>query len=109
MSSVLALVTVTWTPFCWRAAARGRRDRDRDVAEFDHFGDVVAFDAHLDGAEGDFEDIFVDFALHDSDLVHGLQTYMVAGRDVAEQVRLGVGVAWSAPVRWATTVWLKLS
>ena len=34
---------------------------------------------------------------------------MVAGGNVAEHVRLGVGIAGSAPVRWATTVWLKLS
>ena len=72
-------------------------------------GALVALDAHFDGAEGDFKEVFLDFALDNGDLVHGLDADLVAGGDVLEQMRLGVGVAMSAPVRWATTVWLKLS
>ncbi len=70
----------------------GSFDDGRDC-RFDHFGDVVALDAHLDGAESDFEEIFFDFALHGGDLVHGFEADLVAGGDVADDVGLGVGVA----------------
>ena len=71
MSSVLALVTVTWTSFCWRAAASGSEPiGSGSIRGFDDFGNVVAFYAHLDGAEGDFEEILLDFALYDGDFIH---------------------------------------
>jgi hypothetical protein len=94
MSSVLALVTVTWTFFCLRAAASGSAFAPAEcVAEGCGLGELVALDAHLDGAERDFEEILLDFALHHGDLVHGLDAHLVAGSDVLEQMRLRVGVA----------------
>ena len=51
---------------------------------------LVAFDAHFDGAEGDFEDVFFHLALHDGQFVHGLEQNLIAGCDVAQQVGLGV-------------------
>jgi hypothetical protein len=69
MSSVLALVTVTWTFFCLRAAASGSAFLVRRMlAARRRLGELVALDAHLDGAERDFEEILLDFALHDGDL-----------------------------------------
>ena len=96
MSSVLALVTVTCTFFCLRAAASGSvlcsaaespPEREATAEQ------LVALDAHLDGAEGDFKEIFLDLALHDGNFVHRLDKNLVAGGDVLEQMRLGIGVA----------------
>ena len=95
MSSVLALVTVTWTFFCLRAAASGSAllAGPRVCCSAKRLAELVALDAHLDGAESDFEEIFLDFALNDGDLVHGLDADLIAGGDVFEDVRLGVRVA----------------
>ncbi len=78
-----------------RAAASGSgRFSDADSAPAgDGCGALVALDAHFDGAEGDFEDVFLDLALHDGDFVHRLDANLVAGGDVLEDVRLGVRVA----------------
>ena len=94
-SSVLALVTVTWTFFCLRAAASGsgRFPAAESPPEREGCGALVALDAHLDGAEGDFEEVFLDLALHDGNFVHRLEANLVAGGDVLQQMRLGVGVA----------------
>src|ERR1700758_5060981 len=42
-----------------------------------NWGAVVAFDAHLDGAESYFKYVFLDFTLHDGDFVHGLDANLV--------------------------------
>ncbi len=55
-------------------------------------GELVALDAHLDGAEGDFEEVLLDLALDDGDLVHGLDADLVADCDVTEHMRLGVRI-----------------
>ena len=94
-SSVLALMTVTWMFFCLRAAASGSgacsvRTLCQEVTAS---ADVVALDAHFDGAESDFKEVFLDLALHHGDLVHRLEADLIADGDVLEQVRLGVGVA----------------
>jgi hypothetical protein len=94
MSSVLALVTVTWTFFCLRAAVSGIGPSARPrVRRAQDLGDVVALDAHLDGAERDFKEVFLHLALHDRNLVHRLEADLVAGGDVLHDMRLGVGVA----------------
>jgi len=62
------------------------------VSRPEDFGEIVALDAHLDGPESYFEEIFFNFALDDGDLVHGLDANLVAGCYVTEQVRLGVDI-----------------
>ncbi len=69
-------------PFCGLGAA-GAKD----------LGDVVALDAHFDGAESDFKEILFDFALDGGYLVHRLEADLIAGGNVADDMRLGVGVA----------------
>src|SRR5579862_648130 len=93
MSSVESLRTETCTPFWRRAAASGSAFPDPEPDPKDGLGELIAADAHLNGSERDFKDIFLHLALYDGNLVHRLEQYAIAGRDVAQQVRLGVGVA----------------
>jgi len=95
---VLALVTVTCTFFLLpnRAERRFHRARPR-VHRLQDFGDVVALDAHFDGAESDFKQIRFDLALHDCNLVHRFETDLVADRYVLHHVRLGMRVSLVGP------------
>ena len=66
---------------------------DLSFSRAHNFGDVVALDAHFDGAESNFKEVFLDLALHGGHLVHRFEADLVAGCDVLHHVRLGVGVA----------------
>ena len=66
---------------------------DARLRRFHHFGNVVAFDPHLDGAESDFKKILLHFALHRGDFVHRLEPHLVAGRHVPHDVRLRIRVS----------------
>ena len=62
------------------------------VSRPEDLGEIVALDAHLDGAESYFEEILFNFALDNGDFVHGLDANLIAGCYVTQQMRLGVDI-----------------